>query len=272
MMKQFDAAEVARFENATWSRCAENYMNGFGVLTSEAVGPLLDKVQVRSGERVLDLGTGPGLLAAEAAQRGAEVVGIDFSGAMVTWARMRHPRIEFRAESAESLPFDDKYFDVVAGNFVLHHSGCPEKVLAEAFRVLRPEGRMGFTIWADPAKLEAFGLFFAAIEQHAGAAELPHGPLFGVSDFAVFHSMIRDADFRESSVEELDIAWKMDSLDPYVVAFRDWANLDAFPKNVQSAIEATVRENALSYRSNGTIIIPNPAILLSGIKKEADAA
>ncbi|HMB68699.1 MAG TPA: hypothetical protein VKU85_05285, partial [bacterium] len=62
MQQQIDAAEVARFENATWSRCADGYMDGFGPLVTEAVRPLLERAGVASGERILDLGTGPGVV------------------------------------------------------------------------------------------------------------------------------------------------------------------------------------------------------------------
>ncbi len=265
-MNQYDAQEVAQFENATWSRCAESYMEGFGPLVGEAVEPLLDEVKITEGDRVLDLGTGPGLTAEAAAQRGADALGIDFSETMIAEARRLHPEIEFRKAAAETLPYEDGEFDVVVGNFVLHHSGNPEGVLAEAYRVLRPGGRMGMTVWGDPATLEAFGLFFAAVEEHAGSVELPHGPLFGVSDFAVFHRMVQDAGFRDSSVRELNISWRTPSLETYLSAFRDWANLDAFPENVQSAIVKTVRENSAAYRTNGVIAMPNPAILISGKK------
>jgi ubiquinone/menaquinone biosynthesis C-methylase UbiE len=215
MQDRFDAETVARFENETWSRCAKGYIDGFGALVTEGIAPLLDEVKVSGGDRVLDVGTGPGLVAAMAAERGANPVGLDFSETMLAEARRVHPEIEFRAGSAETLPFREGEFDAVVGNFVLHHSGDPNKVLREAFRVLRPEGRMGFTVWADLSKLEAFGLFFAAVEEHAGAAELPHGPLFGVSDFTVFHEMVRDAGFRDSSVRELQIAWRTHSIDSF---------------------------------------------------------
>src|SRR5690606_23698472 len=72
---QFDPEEVARFENDTWSRCAQTYMDGFGVLVGAAIGPLLNEVEVSDQDRVLDVGTGPGLVAAAAAERGAEVIG-----------------------------------------------------------------------------------------------------------------------------------------------------------------------------------------------------
>jgi len=266
MQKQFDAVEVARFENQTWSRCAKGYIDGFGALVAEGIDPLLDELKVSKGDRVLDVGTGPGLVAAVAAKRGANPIGLDFSKAMLAEARLLHPEIKFRTGNAEALPFGDSEFDVVVGNFVLHHSGDPSKVLKESFRVLRPEGRMGFTVWADPSKLEAFGLFFAAVEEHAGAVELPHGPLFGVSDFAVFHGMATDAGFRDSAVREIQIAWRTPSLDSFLAAFRDWANLEAFPSDVQRAIEGSVRERAAAYRRGDVFTIPNPAILVTAVK------
>jgi SAM-dependent methyltransferase len=266
MQDKFDPDLVARFEHETWSRCAEGYMDGFGALVTEGIAPLLDAVGVGAGDRVLDIGTGPGPVAALAAARGARPVGLDFSEAMLSEARRAYPEIDFHAGSAEALPFGDSEFDAVVGNFVLHHSGDPSKVLREAFRVLRPEGRMGFTVWADPSKLEAFGLFFAAVEEHAGAAELPHGPLFGVSDYTVFHQMAGDAGFRDSLVRELQIDWRMESIDSLLAAFRDWANMEAFPNDVRDAIEGTVRERAVAYQRADAVIIPNPAILLSAVR------
>ncbi|UCF37681.1 MAG: class I SAM-dependent methyltransferase [Acidobacteriota bacterium] len=185
---------------------------------------------------------------------------------MLAVARQLHTDIEFRAGSADALPFEDEEFDAVVGNFVLHHMARPEMVLNEAFRVLRGDGRMGFTIWEDPSKLEAFGLFFASVEEHCGASELPHGPLFGVSDFEFLHTMVRDTGFCESSVRELDIAWRLGSLEPFLAAFGAWANMDAFPSEIRTAIEDTVRERANDYVSDDGFVMPNPAILISAVK------
>lgn len=262
----FDPEEVARFEKSTWSRCADTYMAGFGALVGEAIGPLLDEVKITENDRVLDVGTGPGHVAAAAAERGADVVGVDFAEAMVAKARRLHPDIEFQTASAESLSFDDASFDAVVGNFVLHHLGRPDQALREACRILRTGGRIGFTVWADLTKLEAFGLFFAAMEEHAGSAQLPFGPLFGVSDFAVYHQLVRGAGFHDSAVSELPIAWRTSSIDAYLASFRDWANLGAFPKKVQDSIQASVRERAGAYLSGNVFVMPNPAILISGVK------
>jgi len=262
----FDPEEVARFENETWSRCAGSYVDGFGALVGEAIGPLLDELGVQGGERVLDLGAGPGMVTAAAAGRGAAAVGIDFSPSMVEEARARHPGLEFQQASADALPFPDASFDVVTSNFMLHHVGRPEQVLAEAARVLRPGGRAGFTVWGAMEKLAAFGVFFAAVERHLPAAELPHGPLFGVSEPDVFHDLVRGAGFARSSVRELPTAWKTATLDPYLASFRDWADLGGLPAETRAAFEATVREGAAVFRSAHGYAMPNPALLITGVK------
>lgn len=257
---------VAKFEHETWSRCAKGYVEGFGALAGEAIVPLLEAASVAPGSRVLDVGTGPGLVAGAVHKRGGVAIGIDFSESMLGEARRRHPDIEFREASADALPFDDGSFDAVVGNFVLHHLVHPENALSEARRVLRDGGKAAFTLWSDLSKLAAFGLFFGAMEKHSGPHELPYGPLFGVSDFAVFHRMLHEAGFRDTSVTELDISWRMSSIDSFLHAFRDWANMDVFPSTVRDAVEETVREGARAFESGGVLAIPNPAILVAATK------
>jgi ubiquinone/menaquinone biosynthesis C-methylase UbiE len=175
--------------------------------------------------------------------------------------------VKFQTADAESLPFEDGQFDAVVGNFVLHHVSRPEQVLREVFRVLRSGGKVALTVWADLSKLEAFGVFLAAVEKHAGpSADLPHGPLFGISDFGFFQEMMRNAGFRDSSVRELPIAWRTASVDPYIASFRAWANLEAFPDDVRNNIEVTISESIASYRSGHVFVLPNPALLIAAMK------
>jgi SAM-dependent methyltransferase len=262
----FDPQDVARFEHEVWSRCAPGYVESFGALTAEAIPALLDAAGVARGSRVLDVGTGPGLVAAAAVTRGAEAIGSDFSEAMLAEARRRYPEIEFRQAPADDLPFAGGTFDAVVSNLVVHHLGRPERALREAHRVLRPGGRVGFTVWGDPAKLAAFGLFFAAVAAHLGAAELPHGPLFGVSDPDVFRRLVGEAGFRDAAVRELPIAWRTTSADTLLAGFGDWAQMDTWPAAGRAAVEADVRAGARAYEADGLLTIPNPVILVTGVK------
>ena len=93
-----------------------------------------------AGTRVLDVATGPGTIAGVAAARGADVVGLDFSGAMIAEATRLHPAVAFREGDAHALPFDAASFDAVVMNFGLLHLARPETAMAEAHRVLRGDG------------------------------------------------------------------------------------------------------------------------------------
>jgi hypothetical protein len=78
--------------------------------------------------------------------------------------------------------------------------------------------------------------------------------------------MMQQAGFTNSSVTEVDTAWRTSSLEPYLSAFHDWANLAAFPQELQVAIEKSVQEGAVAYRSDHGYTLPNPTILLSASK------
>lgn len=266
MANTHTAADVAAFEHATWSRCAPGYEVGFARLTSQALTPLLESAAVASGDRVLDIGTGTGGVAAAALERGASVVGVDFSEAMISEARRLVPQTEFRVANAEALPFDDGSFDAVIANCVLHHLAEPDQSLQEARRVLDRNGRIACTIWTEPESLEAFGLFFAAVEQLAGSAELPHGPMFGVTDEGILTSLFAGAGFSNVAVERLWTTWRMDSIDELLRALGAWAQLDSFPPDVRMAIEDSVRSAAVAYEKPTGFEIPNPMLLISATK------
>ncbi len=114
------------------------------------VGNPLSLQQLRSGEIVLDLGSGAGLDSILAARRVApdgRVIGIDFGTEMVEKARRNaHAagavNVEFRIGEIDDLPLADASVDVVISNGVFNLCLDKPKVLTEAFRVLRPGGRI----------------------------------------------------------------------------------------------------------------------------------
>jgi ubiquinone/menaquinone biosynthesis C-methylase UbiE len=95
------------------------------------------------------VGTGTGAAADEGARTGATVVGIDRSLGMLSVAHRERPSIPVVAGEAIDLPFRDRTFDVVLGNFVFAHFLKVETAMFDLTRVLRPGGRIGFTTWSD---------------------------------------------------------------------------------------------------------------------------
>jgi demethylmenaquinone methyltransferase / 2-methoxy-6-polyprenyl-1,4-benzoquinol methylase len=98
---------------------------------------------VRSGDRVLDACCGTGDLAIGARRRGAEVVGLDFSAAMLERARRKDASIEWVQGDALALPFEDASFDAATVGFGVRNVADLEAGLRELRRVLRAGGRLG---------------------------------------------------------------------------------------------------------------------------------
>src|SRR5262249_53735440 len=149
-----------------WQVAAEHYSRTFGTLTVQATEPILDAVRTAPGTRLLDVASGPGYVAAAAARRGATVIGVDFSAAMVAEARERYPQLTFEDGDAEALSFPAGRFDAVVMSFGLLHLARPDAAIREAHRVLAPGGRYAFTVWASPDKAVGFGTVLRAMQAH----------------------------------------------------------------------------------------------------------
>jgi demethylmenaquinone methyltransferase / 2-methoxy-6-polyprenyl-1,4-benzoquinol methylase len=107
---------------------------------------LVDAVAPTPGQRVLDVATGTGMVAAELLSRCAcEVVGIDQSADMLGAARARfaaNPRVQLIEGEAEALPFADESFDALTVTYLLRYVEDPRATVRELARVVRPGGRM----------------------------------------------------------------------------------------------------------------------------------
>jgi SAM-dependent methyltransferase len=261
------------FEQAGWQNVANRYHDAFANLTTQTIGPLLDAVGVGNGMRLLDVATGPGYVAAAAAQRGAHAVGVDFAAVMVAEAGRRYPGVEFQEGDAEALHFPDSSFDAVVMNFGLLHLGRPERALAEAQRVLRANGRIGFTVWAKPEEAVGFGIVLRAIQTYGNMnVPLPSGPpFFRFSDSQECSRVLLEAGFVTPQVVSVPQVWRLPAPDALFEIMlgstvRTAGLLRAQSTEALSAIRTAIQEATVAYRKGDAIELPMPAILASAVK------
>ena len=143
---------------------AEAYDSFMGRYSSQLSVQMADLAGVRTGQRVLDVGCGPGTLTAELVARlGPEAVAaVDPSSSFVEAARVRHPGVDVRQASAESLPFEDGAFDAAIAQLVVHFMADPVAGLSEMARVTRTGGVVAACVWDHAGDHGPLVLFWTA--------------------------------------------------------------------------------------------------------------
>lgn len=212
---------------------------GLGCGNPQAIAAL------KTGETVLDLGSGGGFdcfLAARQVGDHGRVVGVDMTPAMVSKARNNaekggYRNVEFRLGEIENLPVADSSIDVVISNCVINLSPDKPRVFAEAFRVLKPGGRLAIS------DVVAFAEMPDELRQDMA---LLTGCMAGASQISALEDMLRSAGFQQIRVAPKDESksfirdWAPDrAVTDYVVS----ATIEAVKPATGSAIGRDARMN-----------------------------
>jgi SAM-dependent methyltransferase len=142
-----------------------------------------DHADVRAGQRVLDVGCGPGALTTELVHRlgPASVAAVDPSEPFVSAARERHPGVDVRRSPAEDIPHPDGAFDVAMAQLVVHFMRDPVGGLREMARVTRPDGLVAACVWDFAGERAPISAFWQAARE-ADAAVHDESDLAGARE------------------------------------------------------------------------------------------
>jgi ubiquinone/menaquinone biosynthesis C-methylase UbiE len=143
-----DLIAVKSRQQAAWSSGDYAVIGTTLAITGEQ---LCEAVDLRAGQRVLDVAAGNGNATLAAARRWANVISTDYVPALLErgWAKAEaeHLPVTFQQADAEDLPFDDGSFDVVLSVFGVMFTPNQEQAAAELLRVCRPGGKIGLASW-----------------------------------------------------------------------------------------------------------------------------
>lgn len=207
--------------SAGWDRWYNLFETGAAPVTRT----LLEQAGISKGSRVLDLGSGTGQPALDAAVvvgAEGEVIGTDQAGDMLEAARRRAAELglentRYIEVDAEKLDFEDASFDAVTSRFSLMFLPDADSVLRSAHRLLRPGGVLAAAVWATAPQVPVLSLAFGIVAARLGLGAPPAGAPgpFTMSDPHALAGRLRAAGFAEVSYEECVLSFTPESAEEF---------------------------------------------------------
>ena len=232
---------------------------------------LVADARLRSGLRVLDLGSGtgyPALLDAQTVGPDGSVTGIDLAEQMLEVARrkassLKLTNVTFRTGDVTTLPFDANFFNAVTSRFCLMFLPDIPKAAAEIARVLKPGGWLAAAVWSAPEKNPSIGLSMAAIKQ---VIELPPPDpaapgIFRLAKPGDLAGMLQQVGLADVMDQEFLAEWSYGSAEEYYTSLMEIAapvqNLMAklTPDQVHD-VKRRILQAAAHYRRADRITFP----------------
>jgi ubiquinone/menaquinone biosynthesis C-methylase UbiE len=237
---------------------------------------LADVAQIRSGDRVLDVGCGTGVVARECARRvggAGSVVGLDMSEEMLTVARRTAPDIPFVRGDATAIPFDQASFDRVLCQFALMFFPDRTRSVAEMWRVTALGGRLAVSVSGRLEDSPVNMVLAELIRQHVGDAGYHAvGSIYALGDPADIEATFASAGIDDISVETEWGITRSPSLDAFVhTEIRSWAPLsELFDDDaLASLIRDSRRELAFSVTYGGQVEFRSSSHTITATKVSA---
>jgi SAM-dependent methyltransferase len=168
---------TAAVQGELWGAKAQDWAEVQEPPWAAVFAQVLDLAGVGPGTRLLDVGCGAGGALVLARTRGAEVAGLDASGALVAVARERLPGARIETGEMEQLPFADAAFDVVTGINAFQFAGDMARALAEARRVCRSGGTVLMLVWGARERCDVVAVAIGALGRYLPPPASPPPPL-----------------------------------------------------------------------------------------------
>lgn len=260
----FDRSQFKRLERAGYDRLGPRYLAAAGA-RSEIATALLDAAALAPGQRVLDLASGPGLLARAAAGR-VGAAGLAMASDISQGQLACCPDLPRVAADGEALPLADASLDRVLCGLGLMFFPDEDAALREMRRVLRPGGRVALSVWARAAEVPLIECALACMRRLLPPPKVARPSIFRCGDPDWLQRRLASADFHAIDIRRVDFTVAFADAARYWQGFLDIAggaaeSLARLPAEKFQALAAGVAEElaphatADGYRLTSTVLI-----------------
>jgi SAM-dependent methyltransferase len=233
---------------------------------------MVDAARVASGDRVLDVGCGTGVLARAAADRVAvagQVTGLDRNEGMLAVARRLRPQIDWRQGDATALPFADASYDVVMSQFALMYFPDRPAALKEMVRVLQPSGRLAIAVWGPYERATSYVILTEITQRRCGqaAADVLAAP-FALGDQDMLLDLCKAAGIHDAVVALREGTMTYPTIEVFVETEVKGSPLETLldAESYQGLIREA-QEKLQQFRTEGgAVVMPMDAFVITATK------
>ena len=229
--------------------------------------------ELRTGQRVVDVACGTGVLALEAARAtspGGQVVGVDLNPGMLAVARRKAPEIDWQRAPAEALPFDTESFDAAISQFGLMFFQDKRQAIAQMWRVIRPGGRLAIAVWDSLENTPGYAAITRLLARLFGddIAAWLKAP-YSLGDPDALRSLLATAGVTAPEVHRLQGAAQFPSIRSWMhTDVRGWTLADKLDdQQYEQLVSEAERELHSFVALDGSVRFDHPALIASARKQ-----
>jgi ubiquinone/menaquinone biosynthesis C-methylase UbiE len=278
MQHAFDPKRFKEQERAGYNLIAARYEDASGA-RAPVKERMLELADLAPGQSVLEVASGPGMLAREAARRVAphgEAVAADIAEAALADGARRAAaegvaNIRFQAEDAEALSYSDNAFDRVLCSMGLMHFPDAAAAAREMLRVLKPGGRLVASVWGPESQVPFLACALNCLRRNLPPPKVERPSIFRFGATGALGLMVAAAGFAEVRTESALIEVTVPDAAAYWKNFLDLAGvttvvLARLPQETQDLLARDVARDLEPYRSAGGFALAGEVLLVRASK------
>jgi ubiquinone/menaquinone biosynthesis C-methylase UbiE len=275
MQQAFDPQRFKQQERAGYNMIAARYEDA-----SAARVPIMERMlelcDLSPGQSLLEVASGPGMLAREAARRVApngKVVAADIAEAALEAGRLRAaaeglPNIRFQVEDAEAMSFAAASFDRIVCSMGLMHFPDAAAATRDMQRVLKPGGRLVAAVWGDEARVPFLACALHCLKRNLPPPKTERPSIFRFGSAAALSALMEGAGFADIHVETTGVEAAVPDAATYWRNFLDLAGvttvaLAKLPQEMQNKLADDVAFDLEPFRHGAGYVLPGEVLIVA---------